>query len=122
MAINFDGAKQVAKPSEFDKHLNAATGTKGVITTTAGKKVGESEDTYKVPIDPLAVPAHKLARVTVEGSQTVNLGNYNSARVGVSVEWPCNIDQLDAAYEKASDWVSNKIMEAVKELPGGAQD
>lgn len=52
--------------------------------------------------------------ITVEGGRTLNLGNYESAKIGVSVTIPCNKDSLDEAYEFGTKWVSDKIDEAVK--------
>jgi hypothetical protein len=52
--------------------------------------------------------------ITVEGGRTLNLGNYESARIGVTITVPCSKDTLDDAYTFATQWVSDKIDEAVK--------
>lgn len=52
--------------------------------------------------------------ITVEGGRTLNLGNYESARVGVTITVPCEKETLEDAYGYATDWVSGKIEEAVK--------
>lgn len=57
-------------------------------------------------------------QIAVEGGRTLNLGNYESARVGVTITVPCNEETLNAAYEYATEWVSGKIEEAVKQAKG----
>jgi hypothetical protein len=56
--------------------------------------------------------------ITVEGGRTINLGNYESARIGVSVTVPCDKDTLNDAYEFATEWVSGKIVEAITAVKG----
>jgi hypothetical protein len=56
--------------------------------------------------------------ITVEGGRTINLGNYESARIGVSVTVPCDKDTLNDAYEFATEWVSGKITEAITAVKG----
>ena len=43
----------------------------------------------------------------------MNLGNYETARVGVTITVPCSKDTLEEAYNYATEWVSAKINEAV---------
>lgn len=52
--------------------------------------------------------------ITVEGGRVMNLGNYETARIGVSITVPCSKESLDDAYQYATSWVSEKIEEAVK--------
>ena len=49
------------------------------------------------------------AKVTVDYSLTMNLGNFSSARIGVSVEIPCYREEVDEAYEFAAKWVEERI-------------
>ena len=52
--------------------------------------------------------------ITVEGGRVMNLGNYETARIGVTITVPCSKDTLDEAYAYATGWVSEKIEEALK--------
>lgn len=52
--------------------------------------------------------------IRVEGGRVLNLGNYETARIGVTITVPCNKETLDDAYAYATSWVSEKIEEAVK--------
>ena len=51
--------------------------------------------------------------IRVEGGRVMNLGNYETARVGVTITVPCNKETLEEAYAYATEWVSEKINEAV---------
>jgi hypothetical protein len=56
--------------------------------------------------------------INVVGGRTLNLGNYESARVDVHVTVPCDPETLNEAFEFASEWISGKINEAVKSAKG----
>jgi hypothetical protein len=47
---------------------------------------------------------------------TLNLGNFESARVDVSLRSPCSPSDLDQAYEKTREWVCAKIIREVNEV------
>lgn len=56
-------------------------------------------------------PAEQVASVKVGAGLTLNLGNFESLRIDCHVTLPCSVDDLDATYEVASDFVSRKIEE-----------
>jgi hypothetical protein len=66
----------------------------------------ETKEVVKVPVFHT-----QPARVRVCGSVTRNLGDYNSARVEVSIEVPCNPEasEIDRAYQWASDKLDTYI-------------
>jgi hypothetical protein len=51
------------------------------------------------------------ARVSIEKGLTLNLGNYESARVTVAVSVPCYLEELEAAYNFADGFVMKKLEE-----------
>lgn len=57
-----------------------------------------------------------LAKVQVSYSRTVNLGNYNSARVEVGVELPCHADEIQDAYDAAVEFVGPKYVETINQV------
>ena len=57
-------------------------------------------------------------KVTIEGGTTVNLGNYESARIGVSITVPCSPDSLNEAYEFGLAWVGERIQKESKAAKG----
>lgn len=64
----------------------------------------------------VAEPAH----VTVDYHLTMNLGNYESARIGVSVQVPCYAEEIDEAYTFAQSWVASRL-EKEKSLVQGVK-
>ena len=50
------------------------------------------------------------ARVGVDLSQTVNLGNYESIRVGVNLQIPCYAEEAENAYEYASRFCKQRLV------------
>lgn len=47
---------------------------------------------------------------------TVNIGNYESARVDVKLSVPCYREESDAAYEWARTWVEERVRKEVVEI------
>lgn len=62
------------------------------------------------------------ARVSVEMGMTVNLGNYESARVNVMLTVPCYFEEHDQAYEFAKAWVNKRTLEEAQEARTFAQN
>lgn len=77
-------------------------------------KLGETEVLHKGVFSPKA----SGMVISVEGGRTMNMGNYESARIGVTITVPCDMETLPEAYEWATDWVSEKMEEAVKTAKG----
>jgi hypothetical protein len=79
------------------------------VTRTIGSNKGaqtgaESEDVIAV---------HKFetepAKVTVDYALTINLGNFESAKIGVSVTVPCYAEEIGQAYEFAQAWAEERL-------------
>lgn len=49
---------------------------------------------------------------------TLNLGNYESARLDVTVEVPCYLEDVDAADEWARAWVERRVVQEVENVRG----
>ena len=110
-------------PSEFSAHLGTSeVVSKPVIGQTQVLKVDSKAKTEHVIKDKqetlhkgVMMPAEKMCVVMAGGSQTVNLGNYESAKISVSLSVPCAKEDINETYEFATQWVSEKITEAVKD-------
>lgn len=78
----------------------------------------ETDSTEKIRVTPFEQPP---AFIEVEGSRTVNLGDYNSARVAVRVKLPCYAEasEIARAYNIASELVE-RFMENELQLATGA--
>jgi hypothetical protein len=129
-SLGDDMPVNIKKKSEFSDHLGAGpTGTmvgKPVNATVNVQKKMAAESaphvdqtTQEKVMDSALLPPHLLANVHVSGTTTINLGNYESAKITVGVTFPCHKDDITNAYEFASDWVSDKIAAATKDIKGG---
>lgn len=49
---------------------------------------------------------------------TLNLGNYESARIDVSIELPCYVEDIDRADEFACNWVGERIIAERESIRG----
>jgi len=53
------------------------------------------------------------AKVTAGYGMTLNLGNYESARVDVGVTLPCYVEEIDEAYKEAvrlaDEWIDAQV-------------
>lgn len=56
-------------------------------------------------------PGVEPALVRVSAGSTINLGNFESMRIDVSVTLPCRVEDIDDTYLQASEFVSEKMAE-----------
>lgn len=112
MALNIKGKPPTGV--DYSAHLSATPVTGMVSTSKAvsGQPIGQtlSESQTLHP----GVFTEGMS-IRVEGGRVLNLGNYETARVGVTITVPCTKDTLEEAYDYATGWVSTKIDEAVKQ-------
>lgn len=84
-------------------------GVMGEINKTVEHKQGNEvvKDEEEIQTTDIIEFEEEPAVVEVTGSSTYNLGNYNSAKVGVSIRIPCdNTDEaIRETYNKCSDYV-----------------
>jgi hypothetical protein len=69
--------------------------------------------TEKSFCEPISVVKHapeiSLAEVSYSAGMTMNLGNYESCKVSVSVKLPCYIEEIPFAYQTAKTFVDTKL-------------
>jgi len=59
------------------------------------------------------------AEVSVSRGATINLGNYQSARIDVSLRVPCDIKEADKAYDFACEWINGRVKREAELITGG---
>ena len=71
-------------------------------------------NTKKFPVDePPTV-------VEVSMGLTINLGNYESARLDVGIRIPCPAEESEAIFDKAKDWCEERVQTEVRAIRGKA--
>ena len=59
-----------------------------------------------------------LCNVGVNAKQTINTGNYSSVSVGVSINVPCEFEDIETTYLYAKNFVDTKMLELSNEVIG----
>lgn len=99
------------------KTSTASTKTKSgllTISTRYGSTENESQEVI-VKTYPSDVP---LATISVEGSVTKNLGNYESLRIQASITLPCAVEETEQAYAEAWKRVEAQLTTKVLQVAG----
>lgn len=95
------------------------SGSSLVINSITGnitvKHADGSEVETKIPIKDVVITKPML-NVGMSASHTSNLGNYESARISVSLNMPCELTELENVYAFVKDWVNGKMVEINEEL------
>lgn len=94
---------------------------KKAATGTVVEQVKHSSGAVKAKT--VAVPTtiegdEPWCEVGVVAGQTINLGNYNSARISVSVKLPCKKADLDQTYDEAMEWVDERMSDLIMQAKG----
>lgn len=98
-----------------------AVGGKLAVTqafVTRHYKVGKQESLAQGGEEVIEVHrfATEPAKVEVSLGLTLNLGNFESARLSVGVVVPCYKEEVDGAYEWAKKWVTDRTQKEVESI------
>ena len=118
MALKLGSQTGVGKPkkvpahkADYTQHLTQpVTGMVSEVKTVSGAQVASTLSETQT-LNP-GVFSDGMS-IRVEGGRVINLGNYETVRIGVTITVPCTKDTLNDAYEFGTTWVSSKIDEAV---------
>lgn len=109
------------KPNPFDVHLNPAQGQVAVTKVTT-QKDGSKDEKVLLQENPTVHSGIQTkgepCKVRVGGGTTIQTVPYENVRIDVHLEVPCEKSDIDSTYEFASDWVSEKIAAAIKQVKG----
>lgn len=83
---------------------------KGGLWVTVDEKIKHEETIDIVPFE------GETACVSVDAGMTVNMGNYQSAKVGVMIAMPCYPEEIEAVYKTVKATVEKIVREEVSEL------
>lgn len=107
------------KGNILEDEVVATEGSSLVVNTITGnivvKHPNGSEVETKIPIKDVVV-TRPMLNVGLNASHTKNLGDYNSARISVSLNMPCELHELENTYAFVKDWVNGKMIEINDEL------
>lgn len=110
MALKLSGKN---KGVDYNQHLQTKpmVGSTSTSKSVSGKEIASSTSESQTLHSGVFTNGMSI---TIEGGRVINLGNYETARIGVSITVPCHPESLNEAYKFGTDWVSARIDEAVK--------
>ena len=99
------------------KNVQSTKTKSGSITITTRYPDGKEDEKREVIVKtyPTDVP---LATISVEGSVTKNLGNYESLRIQASMTLPCAVEETEEAYAEAWKRVEAQLTTKVLQVAG----
>ncbi len=90
--------------------------THGKIWSTAHYAGQETQSEAQIEVRTFDTPH---ATVKAQYGLTLNLGNYESARVDAGIELPCYPEEIAEAFEQAWKLCQDEIQNQIKSLRGG---
>ncbi|QZI85716.1 hypothetical protein CPT_Summit_060 [Stenotrophomonas phage Summit] len=119
MGVKMGKSGDSAAPQQksYEQHLFSGEAS-GQVTVTK-KKGSDPEKTVVAGMSTSespgqVIPTHELVQLEIQGGKTINLGNYESAKINVSLRVPCTMQTLPDMYKFATGWVNEKIEEMIK--------
>jgi hypothetical protein len=103
----------------YPSHAPMTSSAITVITTRHFKGQSEETESENILVNKFVTTP---ASVSVNLGTTINLGDFQSARVGVTVTVPCYVEELEGAYEFAKEFAEAKIEQEVAEVQGEEGD
>lgn len=79
-------------------------------TTSGVKKHGYSESSDEAIENVEFQPGQEPAFVRVAAGKTIDMGNFEFLRIDVAVTYPCLPSKVDETYERAAEWVADKMV------------
>lgn len=106
---------RVIKPAAARARAAKAEAGRMVTTTEAYDTETQQVEDMEVIVFP---PGVEPAFVRVEAGKTINLGNYESLRLGVAITLPCMRDQVLPTFDAAAQFVADRLTEEEAEWMG----
>jgi hypothetical protein len=87
-------------------------GKRGTVVLT---KDGTAKST---PVGPVVKSSDKMAEVRVGIGSTLNMGNYESLRLGVDISLPCTEKDLEKKFSEALSLAEKNLEKMIKKFKG----
>lgn len=98
--------------------MNWASETKATTKVMIKDNITKEETTVKDKDEylPTAMQEGNPAYLNISAGMTKNLGDFNSARVSISITYPCVPDDIEESYEKLKNWIDSRLIKEIAEL------
>ena len=88
----------------------------GTVSTTKRINKVETEEEVREDVGEPQMFTDPPCNVGFSAGLTINLGDFNNAKVQVSINVPCKHDEIDETFEFTKRWVDDNISELQEEL------
>ncbi len=65
---------------------------------------------------PTAMKEGNPAYLNITAGMTKGLPNYSSAKISISITYPCIPDEINTSYEKLKQWIDARLSKEIAEL------
>jgi len=89
---------------------------KQAVATSSVQKPGVAEESKVEAVGEVLKFESPPCNVGFSLGMTLNLGNYESVKVSVSLNVPCQHAEIDEIFEFAKGWVDDKLTEVRQEI------
>ena len=104
--------------SKSSQEKRRVLGAERVITVSKTQFNQQTEEKSFINIRPFGTePAH----VSVKLGRTINLGNYESAKIDVMVDIPCYREEVKDVYQDVLNYVEEVLSKEVSKITEGMQ-
>jgi hypothetical protein len=130
MALNIKRTKKPKSMVKSDAQTAHEEGppweeTKAAVKTATEVKHSKTGAVVsKESVEKMVVVPPVYANVGIQAQRTINLGEYNSVKLGVSIHHPCepNPEAIEETYQFCMGWVDEKMKALTEEHDGEPGD
>ncbi|MBC8549551.1 MAG: hypothetical protein H8D23_07855 [Candidatus Brocadiales bacterium] len=65
---------------------------------------------------PTAMKEGNPAYLNITAGMTKGLPNYSSAKISISITYPCMPEEINESYEKLKEWIDKRLIKEISEL------
>lgn len=106
---------KLKKPKTAKSNLTGSLEVNTITGTVSIKNPDGSETVTEIPLKEVVI-SKPMINVGMSAAMTFNLGNYQSAKLSVSLHVPCGAEELEDTYGFIKDWVNGKMLEHSAEI------
>ena len=102
----------------FNKYENWASETRAITKVVIKDSLTKEETTLKDNDEylPIAMKEGNPAYLNITAGMTKGLPNYSSAKISISITYPCIPDEINTSYEKLKQWIDTRLSKEIAEL------
>ncbi len=100
------------------REANWASEMKATTKVVIKDNITKEETTVKDKDEylPTAMKEGNPAYLNITAGMTKGLPNYSSAKISISITYPCMPEEINESYEKLKEWIDKRLIKEISEL------